>query len=102
MSTPCVYACVCASVGKRYTFRPRDTDADGSIGEASARLVRDLGNIRSIVNHFCPRIKSWQTANQIAVLTPQQVLDVVQKNYETLNLKLMVCTNCSSSLSFVV
>jgi len=75
-------------LAKRYTFR-RDTDTDGSVSEASQRLVRDLGNIRSIVNHFCPRIKSWQTANNITVLTPKQVLAVVQKNYETLNLKLM-------------
>jgi hypothetical protein len=52
-------------------------------------LVRDLGNIRSIVNHFCPRIKSWASERQIDALTPEQVLMVVRDNYDTLNLKLM-------------
>ena len=53
------------------------------------RLVSDLGNIRSIVNHFCPRIQSWSQAHNVAVLTPPQVLAVVRDNYKTLNLKLM-------------
>ena len=52
-------------------------------------LVRDLSNIRSIVNHFCPRIKSWAAERKIDALTPDQVLMVVRDNYDTLNLKLM-------------
>lgn len=60
-------------LAKRYTFRPRDADAHSAVSEASQRLVRDLGNIRSIVNHFCPRIKSWQSENGVSVITPKQV-----------------------------
>jgi hypothetical protein len=55
----------------------------------AANLVRDLINIRSIVNHFTPRIYKFSTDHSIAVLTPAQVLTVVRDNYDTLNLKLM-------------
>ena len=57
--------------------------------KAAVTLVRDLSNIRSIVNHFCPRIKSWAAERKIDALTPDQVLMVVRDNYDTLNLKLM-------------
>jgi len=43
---------------------------------------------RSIVNHFTPKIDAWSTANHVASLTEQQVLDIVRSNYESLTLKL--------------
>lgn len=63
--------------------------ARGPKPQAAQLLVRDLSNIRSIVNHFCPRIKSWAAERKIDALTPEQVLSVVRDNYDTLNLKLM-------------
>ena len=44
--------------------------------------------LRSIINHFSPKIDAWSTANHIASLTEQQVLDIVRNNYESLTLKL--------------
>jgi hypothetical protein len=44
--------------------------------------------LRSIINHFTPKIDAWSTANHIASLTEQQVLEVVRSNYESLTLKL--------------
>ncbi len=44
--------------------------------------------IRSIINHFSPKIDAWSAANHVTSLTEQQVLDIVRNNYESLTLKL--------------
>lgn len=52
------------------------------------RLMNQMSNIRSIINHFTPKIDAWSNANHVASLTEQQVLDIVRTNYESLTLKL--------------
>ncbi|XP_067935068.1 armadillo-like helical domain-containing protein 3 [Watersipora subatra] len=54
----------------------------------STRLVHSLSNIRSVINHFCPKVDSWAKVNHLSSLTEEQVLEVVKTNYETLTLKL--------------
>ena len=50
--------------------------------------MSQMSNIKSIINHFTPKIDAWSTANHVASLTEQQVLDIVRSNYESLTLKL--------------
>ena len=47
-----------------------------------------MANIKSILNHFSPKIDAWSAANHVTSLTEQQVLDIVRANYESLTLKL--------------
>ena len=42
----------------------------------------------AIINHFTPKIDSWAAVNHQASLTPEQVLEVIRSNYDTLTLKL--------------
>ncbi|OQR78146.1 hypothetical protein BIW11_02779 [Tropilaelaps mercedesae] len=56
--------------------------------DPAARLASHLVNIRAIVNHFTAKINAWTTAHRLALLTEEQVLDVVRSNYDSLTLKL--------------
>ena len=47
-----------------------------------------MSNIKSIINHFSPKIDAWSAANHVSSLTEQQVLEIVRTNYESLTLKL--------------
>lgn len=60
----------------------------GVYAESAERLAVDLCNIRAITTHFNPLIRRWKEANQIPSLSPEQVLMVVNENYETLTLKI--------------
>lgn len=56
--------------------------------EACKELLSNLHNVRAIVNHFSPKIEAWSTANKISTPTPEEVMDIVRSNYDTLTLKL--------------
>lgn len=56
--------------------------------EYAIKLMSQMSNIKSIINHFTPKIDAWSTANHVASLTEQQVLDIVRSNYDSLTLKL--------------
>lgn len=56
--------------------------------DSAMRLMNQISNIRSIINHFTPKIDAWSSTNHVASLTEEQVLDVVRSNYESLTLKL--------------
>jgi len=62
--------------------------AQPNLKESVTKLILQLINIKSIINHFSPIIDAWSTANHVSSLTEQQVLDIVKNNYETLTLKL--------------
>lgn len=47
-----------------------------------------MSNIKSIINHFTPKIDAWSTANHVSSLTEEQVLEIVRTNYDSLTLKL--------------
>ncbi|CAF0844248.1 unnamed protein product [Brachionus calyciflorus] len=52
------------------------------------RLFNQMSNIKSIINHFTPKIDAWSSANHVSSLTEQQVLEIVRTNYDSLTLKL--------------
>lgn len=59
------------------------------------RLVSHLINIKSIINHFTPKIEAWAHTNSQTSITQEQVLQVIKQNYDTLTLKLQDCLdNC--------
>ncbi|XP_019859629.1 PREDICTED: UPF0668 protein C10orf76 homolog [Amphimedon queenslandica] len=51
-------------------------------------LTSALYNIRSIANHFAPKIDQCCATNQTTALSTEQVLEVIRNNYDTLTLKL--------------
>lgn len=55
--------------------------------EEANKLTLALFNIRSIATHFVPKIDSFTETNRMT-LTPNQVLEVIRSNYDTLTLKL--------------
>lgn len=71
-----------------YSLAVRHVEEDGVYKDTANRLITSLVNIRAIVNHFTPKIDSWSASHQVASLTPDQVLEVVRNNYDTLTLKL--------------
>ena len=50
--------------------------------------MNQMSNIKSIINHFTPKIDAWSTTNHVASLTEEQVLEIVRTNYDSLTLKL--------------
>jgi len=56
--------------------------------EASNELINSLHNIKAIMNHFSPRIEAWSSANKISTPTPEEVMEIVRSNYDSLTLKL--------------
>lgn len=52
--------------------------------QASADIVTSLTNVRSIINHFNPKIDAWKSEREIESLTEENVLDVVRSNYDSL------------------
>jgi len=56
--------------------------------ESAIRLMNQMSNIKSIINHFTPKIDAWSAANHVSSLTEEQVLEVVRTNYDSLTLKL--------------
>lgn len=50
--------------------------------------MNQMSNIKSIINHFTPKIDAWSTANHVSSLTEEQVLEIVRTNYDSLTLKL--------------
>lgn len=63
--------------------------SSGPLKEVCERLLTNIVNIRAISSHFVPKIDHWCTAHEVASVTPDQVLDVVRSNYDTLTLKLL-------------
>lgn len=59
-----------------------------SCKESCKELLSNLHNIRAIVNHFSPKIEAWSTASKISTPSPEEVMDIVRSNYDTLTLKL--------------
>ncbi|XP_064382757.1 armadillo-like helical domain-containing protein 3 [Halichondria panicea] len=56
--------------------------------ESGNRLLGNLVNVRSIAAHFTPKIDAWSLSHDIGSISPDQVLEVVRANYDTLTLKL--------------
>lgn len=56
--------------------------------DISIRLMNQMSNIKSIINHFTPKIDAWSNENKVASLTEEQVLQIVRTNYDSLTLKL--------------
>ncbi|XKL65083.1 hypothetical protein PGB90_005169 [Kerria lacca] len=53
-----------------------------------SRIIGSLVNVRSIVNHFTPKIEKWMLENS-STPTENEVLHVLRKNYDSLTLKLL-------------
>uniref|UniRef100_A0A1I8I715 DUF1741 domain-containing protein n=1 Tax=Macrostomum lignano TaxID=282301 RepID=A0A1I8I715_9PLAT len=73
------------------------SDPDHPLREAAMQLDRSLVNIRSIIQHFSPRIDEWAEAQGQRSLTQDQVLSVVRSNYESLTLRLYSQLDCFTS-----
>lgn len=71
-----------------YESAKRHYSVEGEWRETARRVMADIVNILSIINHFSPKIESWTAENQVASVTPEQVLNVIKNNYDTLTLKL--------------
>ncbi|RUS34567.1 hypothetical protein BC938DRAFT_479673 [Jimgerdemannia flammicorona] len=52
---------------------------------APSTLV-DMTNIRMIYTHFNPKIEEWQQQHHVQALTPANVLTIINKHYDTLEL----------------
>ncbi|THD28353.1 hypothetical protein D915_000746 [Fasciola hepatica] len=63
------------------------TSADPELKAVALKVVLQMGNIRSIVNHFKAKIDAFSTANSLTSLTEMQVLEVVRENYDSLTLR---------------
>lgn len=73
-----------------YDSAKRCMRREGPEHDLGAKVATDLVNVKAITNHFNPKLKMALDANEGAALTPEQVLAVVKKNYESLTLKLQV------------
>lgn len=51
----------------------RHYSVEGEWRETARRVMADIVNILSIINHFSPKIESWTAENQVASVTPEQV-----------------------------
>ncbi|KAK4312343.1 hypothetical protein Pmani_016210 [Petrolisthes manimaculis] len=71
-----------------YSMSLRYARTDGDYKESAQRLTNSLGNVRSIINHFTPKLDKWSQEHGISTLTEEQVLEVVRNNYDSLTLKL--------------
>ncbi|MPC21427.1 UPF0668 protein C10orf76 [Portunus trituberculatus] len=71
-----------------YLMSLRYSRTDGDYKESAQKLTNSLGNIRSIINHFTPKLEKWSQEHSISTLTEEQVLEVVRNNYDSLTLKL--------------
>jgi len=56
--------------------------------DAAARLTNALTNVRAITSHFRPKIDAWLSSQQLSTPSEEQILRVVQDNYDSLTLKL--------------
>ncbi|TPP57622.1 hypothetical protein FGIG_05138 [Fasciola gigantica] len=63
------------------------TSTDPELKAVALKVVLQMGNIRSIVNHFKAKIDAFSTANSLTSLTEMQVLEVVRENYDSLTLR---------------
>jgi hypothetical protein len=61
---------------------------DETYNVAAGELMSSIYNIRSIATHFMPKIDSFCSSKQTDSLSPDQVLEVIRSNYDTLTLKL--------------
>ena len=65
----------------------RYTTSDGAWRDSAARLTAALANIRTITNHFSPKVDKWATANSLSSLTEDQVCKIWLK----FNLSVRLC-----------
>ncbi|KER29314.1 hypothetical protein T265_04056 [Opisthorchis viverrini] len=63
------------------------SSSTGDLKQAASNLVLQMGNIRSIVNHFTAKIAAFSTASGSTSLTETQVLALVRENYDSLTLR---------------
>jgi len=73
-----------------YDSAKRCMRREGPEHDLGAKVASDLVNVKAITNHFNPKLKLWSDSHEGAALTPEQVLAIVKKNYESLTLKLQV------------
>lgn len=71
-----------------YSMCRRYSTSDGEFRDNAQKLNNSLINIRSIINHFRPKIDDFLAAQSLSTPTENQILDVVRKNYDSLMLKL--------------
>lgn len=71
-----------------YSMALRYSNAEGQWKESAMRLTNAVVNIRSIVNHFTPKLDAWSASQHLSSLTEEQVLSVVRNNYDSLTLKM--------------
>lgn len=71
-----------------FAMAQRHTTPGSELRESAQRLSSNLVNICSITAHFRPKVDAWMATHQVASITPEQVLEVVRSNYDTLTLKL--------------
>ncbi|KAG0169820.1 hypothetical protein DFQ29_009532 [Apophysomyces sp. BC1021] len=56
------------------------------VGKSQTLSFSDFSNIRLICNHFNPALEEWQASHPTHSLTPEQVLGIINENYNTLEL----------------
>ncbi|XP_040574114.1 armadillo-like helical domain-containing protein 3 [Lepeophtheirus salmonis] len=60
----------------------------GKFKENAVKVTNGLVNIRAITSHFKHIIEAWLKAEELSTPTPEETLEVVKSNYESLTLKL--------------
>ncbi|XP_014212015.1 UPF0668 protein C10orf76 homolog [Copidosoma floridanum] len=72
------------TMGIRYS-----TNESYEYKESALKLTNSLVNIRDILNHFSPKISEWLAKENISTPSEQQIMDVINENYNSLTLKLL-------------
>ena len=82
-----VYIMTCANVHEYGTIIAmfshlalRYTTTDGQWKDSAIKLTTTLSNIRTIINHFTPKVDKWATVNSLSALTEEQVRCVNQEH----------------------
>ncbi|CAL8097782.1 unnamed protein product [Calicophoron daubneyi] len=64
------------------------TGSSVDVKQVASKVVLQLGNIRSIVNHFNVKIDAFCAENNLTLVSESQVLSIVRENYDSLSLRL--------------
>ena len=75
-----------------YSMALRYFTSGGEHKDIAVKVNNSLVNINATAAHFNPKIESWLSAQQLSTPTEDQILEVVKSNYDSLTLKLQVCT----------
>ncbi|XP_055355333.1 armadillo-like helical domain-containing protein 3 [Paramacrobiotus metropolitanus] len=61
---------------------------------AARKYLSAMTNLRSVINHFTPKIEAFSAEYQKVTMEREEILGVIKKNYDSLSLRLVDMTEC--------